>query len=154
MPAGGEGAITVELQTAGRAGVVTKYAVVHTNDPRQPKIQLTITGSVIPYVTVKPRRVRIVGVEGQIVSRNVEIIPHKDYPFKILKIESNIDQAVRYCLSDTADKHGYVLTVENIEGMVGHRAGRIIIETDSEFKPRLTVYVDVNMHRKSMGEKR
>ena len=92
-----------------------KTAVVHTNDPHNPKINLTIQGYVEKFVDIKPKYVRLTGYVGQRIAIPVTIIPEEKYPFRILKATARKGTDIAYELSprDPSKGKGYTLLIEN-----------------------------------------
>jgi hypothetical protein len=56
IESGREGRIKLELKTHRLRGKFEKFVDVNTNDPKRPKMRLTLSGSAIPAVEVKPSR--------------------------------------------------------------------------------------------------
>ena len=96
LPPGGEGKITIKVKTEGSGGKkLKKKAIVFTNDKKNPKINLTIAGSVEKFVTITPRWVKLSGAAGQELKSDVKIIPEEKYPFKIINVSSKKGANIR-----------------------------------------------------------
>jgi hypothetical protein len=117
--------------------------MVHTNDPQQSRIKLSISGYVENFVNIKPTRVRLTGVVGHPIAVSVVIVPEKKYPFKILEVKATDGQNIRYELTERiADEgKGYNLSVENTRKETGRYHDVIRLKTDSPIKPEIHVRV-------------
>jgi len=141
----------IKVDTSGYGGRRLKKAIlVHTNDPRFPELSLSIAGKVQEVVSINPRRVVLQGVADQVLTRSVVIMPRKEYSFRIIETQANHNKNFRYDLKqvNTADRSYYLLTVENLRRKNGRYSGVIVMKTDSEFKPNLTVSVMGNIFEK------
>ena len=59
IPPGGEGKIKAKLRTAGRSGRVKKSILVTSNDPKNPRLRLTLEGEVLVDVRAEPRHLNL-----------------------------------------------------------------------------------------------
>ena len=112
IPPGGVGQVTLQVNTTGLRGKITKSAQVTTNDPakRQRKIYLTI--NVRTYIIVEPgSKVLLRGTVGEDIRRVVRIRATDDQPLEITKVQSNLGSAIDYKLNRKDDSHDYELEV-------------------------------------------
>ena len=112
IPPGGVGQVTLQVNTTGLRGKITKSAQVTTNDPakRQRKIYLTI--DVRTYIIVEPgSKVLLRGTVGEDIRRVVRIRATDDQPLEITKVQSNLGSAIDYKLNRKEDSHQYELEV-------------------------------------------
>ncbi len=102
-----------------------------------------ITGPVEKFVTIHPRQINLRGFAGDAVHATVTITPEKKYPFKIVNSRAKDGRNIRYRLEtiQTAGGATYQLQVENVKMESGRYYDAIILETDSQIRPRLTVRV-------------
>jgi hypothetical protein len=106
---------------------------------------LAVKGTIESYVTLKPRAINFWGAPDRKLVRKVEIFPGKEVQFQIKKISSTIPNDIKYKL-DPGEKEGeYLLTIENIRTTPGRYYGKIIMETNLQEKPRLTLKVYGNI---------
>lgn len=92
---------------------------------------------------MEPKFARLVGMAGESISKTVKITFEKDYPFKILKVKARKGKDISVKLEEfnKESEHGYLLTVENRKAEAGRYADSLILTTDSEIKPSLTIPV-------------
>jgi hypothetical protein len=158
IPAGGKDKISVVVTTAGRGGQsLVKHFKVHTNDPRQPQVDLVVKGKIAGYATITPKRVVLVGRLGEPVSSQVRIIPQEGYPFTIKAAKaatgSNIQVALKP-LGDKPAKDGYLLTVTSISETVGSYGDYIELSTDLKEKPTIGIPVSGRLSARRTEENR
>ena len=148
MPPGGEGKITIEVKTDGSGGKKLKKTIsVFTNDINNTIIPLTIAGNVEKFATITPPKLRLSGVAGQALSREIRIIPEKKYPFKILDITTKKNSDIKFTLNEVAvsKRTEYLLTVQNLKKNQGKYHHTIKIKTNSQIKPEIKIHVIGNI---------
>ena len=114
-----------------------------TDDPQKPRTTLNISGEILRFAKLDPAYARLVGPSGTDVKRTVTITREKAYPFTVLDAKAKKGKDIRIAIdefsNDTGD--GYILTIENTKTTPGRYADKIILSTDSEVKPTITVPV-------------
>jgi hypothetical protein len=132
------------VNTRNKGGhTIRKHATLFTNDEKNPRLQLTISGSVDKFVTIKPNRVKLRGVVGDEIKSKVTITPEKKYPFKIVKASARNGKDIHFELSEEKGDEGpvYALVIENKRLQQGRYFDMITLETDSEIQPKLSIRV-------------
>jgi len=109
-----------------------------------PKIYLTISGNVEKFVTIMPKRISLVGVEGQELQTIVKIIPEEKYPFKILDILAVEKSNISYQLKEinTSDRTEYAIEIKNLKKDKGYYNEVIELVTDSKIKPKIKLNIN------------
>jgi hypothetical protein len=144
IPPGQEGRIEVKVATGGYGGQKIKEDVrIYTNDSQQPGLFLTMTGFVEKFVEIRPERVRLFGSPGRPVTVQVEIIPRKEYPFKIRGIGAKDGQFIRYELVKTCGpgQDRCIIRIENTKTDKGRYLDAVYVATDSRIRPLIPIYV-------------
>jgi hypothetical protein len=137
--AGGEGKITLRLDTTGYEGTVKKAATVHSNDPEQPRLILTLQGVVKTFIEVRPSSsVTFRGPADQQSPKAVELVGSK--PFHIQKVESSLEGKVSHEIEPMDAERGYRLSIRNISKQ-GTYAGSIKVRTDLPEKSQVLIRV-------------
>ena len=104
-----------------------------------------VSGTVMAYVSIKPRYIRLIGPQDKPLSATVEILPQKGFPFKIKEIETSEGENIRVELKPNQGSdglQGYELTVTNTMTDPGYYRDRITIQTDLKEKPTLRIPVN------------
>lgn len=90
IPPGGTAEISGRFNLKGRQGTQRSVLTLETNDPNQPRTQLTIGGVAVMELQIRPNRVFFGQVySGQESTRRIEITSLPDAPFEITKIETD-----------------------------------------------------------------
>ena len=144
------------MNTRNKGGhTIRKHATLFTNDEKNPRLQLTISGSVDKFVTIKPNRVKLRGVVGDEIKSKVTITPEKKYPFKIVKASARNGKDIHFELSEEKGDEGpvYALVIKNKRLQQGRYFDMITLETDSEIQPKLSIRVYGDLRQRT-GEKK
>jgi hypothetical protein len=122
---------------------LNKGATVYTNDKKNAKLRLSISGHVDKFATIQPRQVRLRGFIGEQLKKTVTIIPEEKYPFKVLNVRARDGRDIRFQLEEENKAEGlrYALIVENQRIQKGRYFDVITLETDSQIRPTLDVRV-------------
>ena len=129
-----------------------KTASVYTNDKNRPQMDLTISGQVEKFVTIRPKHISLRGYTGDSIKALVSVIPEKKYPFKILKISAKDGKNIKFQVDEveSSANGAYELKVENLKPDSGRYYDTIFLETDSKIRPKISVRVYGNLRpRKS-----
>jgi len=112
IPPGGVGQVTLQVNTSGFQGRITKTAQLTTNDPvqRSPKIYLSI--NVRSHIIVEPGpKIMLRGIVGEDIRRVVHIRPADEQPLEITKVQTNLESIIDYKLNRKDDSNQYKLEV-------------------------------------------
>jgi hypothetical protein len=106
------GQVTLQVNTTGLQGKITKSAKVTTNDPTRRKSKIYLVINVRTYIIVKPgTKILLRGTVGEDIRRVVSIRATDDQPLEITKVQSNLGSAIDYKLNRKDDGHQYELEV-------------------------------------------
>ena len=116
---------------------------MHTSDPMNQQINLSISGSVEAIASIKPKRVKLSGLAGVPISETVTIIPREKYPFKILETRAQRGKNIRYRLKEEKNSENtiYLLTVENMRQEKGNYYDKIELITDNRHRKKILINV-------------
>ncbi len=104
IPPGGVGQVTLQVNTTGYQGKITKSAQVTTNDPRQRKSKIYLVINVRTYIIVEPgTKILLRGTVGEDIRRWYSIRATDDQPLEITKVQSNLRSAIDYKLNRKDD---------------------------------------------------
>lgn len=95
------------------------------------------------FARLEPAYARLVGPAGTSIKKAITITREKAYPFKIVKAKARNGKDIAFDVKEfsKADGQGYILTIENIKTAAGRYADTVILTTDSQIKPMITVPV-------------
>jgi hypothetical protein len=139
----------LNVSTTSYAGrTLKKNIVVSTDDPRQPSVTLSISGSVEKFVEIRPTYIRLTGTAGERINALVSIIPAKKYHFRITGVHAMKGQDIQFSLADKIfpEGDGYELLVENLRTEQGRYHDVISLKTDSDIQPviKLSIYGNIS----------
>jgi hypothetical protein len=132
------------VKTAGYGGrEIRESVVVHTNDSRNPVMELLISGMVEVFAEIKPNNLNFKGKIGEPVTAVVEIVPRPDYPFTVKNVRAMNGQNIQLSMTNKAQtgRPVYELTVTASRQAPGRISDAIYIETDSPIRPKIQVPV-------------
>ncbi|MBI5592507.1 MAG: DUF1573 domain-containing protein [Deltaproteobacteria bacterium] len=144
IPAGGDGKITLKVNTTGYGGILLKKSVlVETSAAKQPDVTLVITGNVEKFANIIPDKLILRGNAGEPISGSVTIAPDSKYPFKILETKAKSGTDIQVKIEDKQENNTtiYILTVENLKKNPGRYYDVILLKTDSPIKPEIQLSV-------------
>jgi hypothetical protein len=145
IPPGQEGKINMVIEGKKVHGTFTKSATIHSNDPKNPKMSITMAGTEIPFVSVEPTdRLYLQGRYGEKIEKTLTLRSNEeDLDFKITSIESNIDDKITYKVDPTEDGAYTVKVWKNPKLPTLNTYGSLILRTNSEKSPEKVIQVQV-----------
>jgi hypothetical protein len=135
--------LLVRLKNSASAGYFNQQLVLVTNDERDPRIPLHVSGRVVPGVSVAPETLLLGNVPlGEKVSKKV--IVRGKAPFKILKVESD-GEGFQFNMDDASSDRHIVEIVFDAKRAAGDIKQAIHITTDlgDTYRATLTAYATV-----------
>ncbi len=129
---------------------IKKKIQVHTNDKEKKTLSLNVTGAVERFADIQPRRVRLAGVEGTPLKKEVTINPTPKYPYNITNIRAKNGTNIKYQFEELKKpgKTGYLVTIENTKKKKGRYQDTIFLTTNSKVQPEIDIFVSGNIRVK------
>jgi hypothetical protein len=146
IPPGGVGQVTLQVNTGGFQGRVTKSAQVTTNDPRQRNSKIYLSMDVRAHIIVEPGpKIMLQGIAGDDIQSVVHIRSAEKQPFKITRIETNLRSVIDYELSPKDDSDSYTLKVTSKTADQKTASGFLTLHTNHPQKKvvKLSVHLRV-----------
>jgi hypothetical protein len=149
VPAQGEGAVTVELDTERVAGAIKGEAQIQWNDPTRSGASLTLKGYVVPRIAIEPMpAVFLSAFTAEPAERTLTIRNNEPQPFTITSVEHSARLSVS--VADVEPGKVFILTARSVNGVPAGRyeesltlvtdkpgANRIILPVHLWVKPDL-----------------
>ena len=146
IPPGGVGQITLEVNTTGLRGKITKSAQITTNDPQQRHTKIYLSINVQAHIIVEPGpKIVLRGIVGEDIRRVLHIRAVDEQPLEIIKITSNLGSAIDYKLSSKEGSHQYDLEVVSKATDKKTASGFITLRTNHPKKSVLKLSVHVRI---------
>lgn len=136
--------MTLKIKTDGKAGEkVTQTATMYTDDPENAKIELTLTGDVIPPADIDPKAARLTGKADEKIQVDIKITPLQNNPFDVTDVRAEDGKSIQFHLEKKKDKstQAFILHIVNIKPDEGRYFDKIILKTTSTISPELQIRV-------------
>lgn len=115
IPPGGTGNVTLKIDSSSVRGEFEKKAIVWSNDPDRISVALYLKGEVKAHISLEPGGyISIIGVKGEAPLGHVEIINHHESPVKIIGVDNDLPDRVRWRIEEIKPGFVYRLEVEDI----------------------------------------
>jgi hypothetical protein len=146
IPPGQEGQVHLEILGAKVSGRFSKSATIFTNDPKHPRMTVSLAGQILHYVEVTPStRVFLRGMYGEKVVKELTVTSsEKKKDFKIVGLSSNIDDKITYKVVPQPEQGTYkVRLIKNPKLPTLNTWGSLTVMTNSENAPEKKIQVNV-----------
>lgn len=154
VPPGESVEVTLEWHPQAYAEEFAQTATLGTNDPRQPKIELRISGSVVQAVVVEPSEIRLTNLAaGETRTAAARLLSFKEPELQIEEVTVEGEQADLLAVTQrplseseltetTGVLAGYQIEVEVRPGLpLGTNRHKLKVKTNSESSPELEISV-------------
>jgi hypothetical protein len=135
IPPGTAGRITVEWDALGVSGDLDGHLVVHTSDPRRPRVTFTLSGTIVQSILVQPSPDVFVSLfEDEGAERRLMIVNNESRALNVTGLRPTGDHFTA-TLNTLEPGRKYEVLVKVPKGLkAGRHSGEIVVETDH---PRL-----------------
>jgi len=101
------------------------------------------------FVTITPKTINITGTTGQVYSGKTEIIPEEKYPFKVTGYKLNKGTNLSLDVKESVREGKTIYSVQVASGTeaAGNFYDKVLLNTDSQIKPVITVWVSVRLQK-------
>ena len=141
VPAGGEGKITLKVDTARFKGQISKSASVTTNDASQPNLRLVVNANVTTFIDVLPRDVvTFRQYRGEEKKQELTIRSNEKTAFEIKDVQVN-GESIKHELTKKGDNEYTVSVWLDKQAPIGNVSGSLKLLTNSAKEPNVTVTV-------------
>ncbi len=141
IPPGGEGKISLKLNTTGYEGKVRKAAIVYTNDPKTPQDTLVIDATVKTPIMVSEKVVFLQGTTQETITRSIDIKGELNKPLKLEPVDYTLDKKVKFNIEEVSKGKHYRVTFTSIPNVGNYYQGLLKLRTSYPEKPELVIHV-------------
>jgi hypothetical protein len=141
VPPGGEGKITLTVNTKGYQGSVRKSARVKTNDPENTNISLVIKATVKVPIYVSSRYVHLYGSGDSVVEKTVKIMGELDKPLNLTVAEFTPQEKLKYSIETVLKDKEYRVKFTSIPGIKENYRGTLKLKTNYSEKPEIDLFI-------------
>jgi len=141
VPPGGEGKVTLRINTRGYEGEIRKRARVYTNDPRRTIEVLTVKALVRGPISLTPKSVYLTGEVGGDITKTVRVSAEEDKPLKLEPSGFNLSGKVRYRIEEVEAGREFRVHFTGISNAVGIYRGFLKLKTNYPERPEITIWI-------------
>ena len=141
VPPGGEGKITLKVNTKGYQGNVRKSARVKTNDPEKQTFLLVLKATVKVPINVSSKYVQLYGKGDTEVSKTIKIIAELDKPLNLSVIDFTLKNKLKYTIETVQKGKEYRLRFTSIPGIKENFRGTLKLKTNYPEKPEISLVI-------------
>jgi hypothetical protein len=141
IPPGGEGKISLMLNTRGYEGKIRKTARIYTNDPKTPQDTFVIEALIKTPIVISGRMVLLQGTTQESITRTVDIKGELNKPLKIEPVDYTLDKKVKFHLEEVTRGKHYRITFTSIPNVGNYYQGILKLKTSYAEKPELVIHV-------------
>lgn len=147
IPPGGKGQVKAVFTVSGRQGKQTKHIYVYSNDPADPKICLTLDGTIIPPLAVEPPSVTLRDTQAESV-RTVKISQTMPEELTLKEPVTRLNMVTAALRNDPPENGRKRYTVEialKPELDPGRYSENVSVETNCTTKPKIDIPVRITV---------
>lgn len=141
IPPGGEGKITLSINTKGYEGDHRWDAKVNTNDPLNDLFYLVVTAQVEVPIYVSPRYVLLNAAEGTGTSKAVEIRAGLDRPLELKAGRFSLEGKATYEIEELKKGKLFRIVFTHLPAPAGTYQGILQVETNYPEEPLISISV-------------
>jgi hypothetical protein len=141
IPPGGEGRLTLKLETRGYEGRLRKVVMVYTNAAKAPQEMLFLEALVKTAIMVSERIVLLKGSVQETVTRTIEIKGELNKPLNLDPFEYTLENKVKFSIEEVAKEKHYRITFSSIPNTGNSCHGLLKLRTGYAEKPEIVIYV-------------
>ena len=141
VPPGGEGKITLKVDTKGSQGNVRKSARVKTNDPEKQTVLLVVKATVKVPINVSSRYVQLYGKGDKEVQKTINIVAELDKPLNLTVIEFTPKDKLKYTIETVQKGKEYRIRFTSIPGIKENFRGVLKLKTNYSEKPEISFVI-------------
>ena len=142
IPPGGEGKITLRLNTRGYRGEIIKGARIFSNDPCHEFLKVEIKAFVKVAIYLSKGRVYLKGFAGQKITKTITIRAELDRSLKIETSHFDLDKKVSYIIEEVEAGRIYRIHFTNIPAPPEIYHGSLKLKTNYPEKPEMKIRIN------------
>ncbi len=141
VPPGGEGKITLKVDTKGYQGNIRKSARVKTNDPEKQTVLLALKAIVKVPINVSSKYVQLYGKGDKEVSRTIKIVAELNKPLNLTVIDFTLKNKLKYTIETVQKGKEYRLRFTSIPNIKENFRGTLKLKTNYSEKPEISFVI-------------
>ncbi|MFP3868540.1 MAG: DUF1573 domain-containing protein [Desulfobacteraceae bacterium] len=141
------GKITLTIEPYSVIHQFCKKAEIFSNDPQRPVAVIELCGHAKPFIEIKPGHIiRFRGNVDEPLTARIRLISNLMTPLQITGYQTDIADKINVSLEAENPGKSFVVRVSNKYRQIGRYKGKIIINTNSDRRPRLILRVFADLY--------
>jgi len=145
IPPGGEGRISLKINTVHYHGPISKKTKVHTNDPVNRLAILTIKFFVKTPIYFYPKNINLRARVGQKVTKTIRIKAGEELPLKLEESHFDLAEKVTYRMEEVIAGREFKILFTSIPGPAENYRGVLRLKTNYPERPEITIPIRGNI---------
>ena len=141
IPPGGEGKITLKIDTKDSQGEIHKSAKVYTNDPGKKLEIISMKATVKVAVYLSTKYVYLRGPAGQKLTKTIKIRAERDKPLTLDPGHFDLEGKVAYTIETVEAGKKFSIHFASIPGPVETYRGSLTLKTNYPETPEITIRI-------------
>jgi len=141
VPPGGEGKITLKVDTKGYQGNIRKSARVKTNDPEKQTVLLALKAMVKVPINVSSKYVQLYGKGDKEVSKTIKIVAELNKPLNLTVLDFTLKNKLKYTIETVQKGKEYRLRFTSIPDIKENFRGTLKLKTNYSEKPEISFVI-------------
>jgi len=141
IPPGGEGKVTLRVDTRGFEGNVRKSARIYSNDPTNRIQTIRVEGFIRRPITLSQKTVYFQGSSHQSMTKTVKIRGGFEKPLKIEPVQFTLDQWLTYQIEEVQPGKLYLIHFSSIPGTYHYYQGFLRLKTNYPERPEIDIQI-------------
>ena len=141
IPPGGEGKVTLKVDTKGYEGNVRKSARIYSNDPSSRIQTIRLDGFIRRPVSLSQKTVFLQGYSSEIIIKTVKIKGGLDKPLHLEPLQFTLDQWLKYRIEEVQPGRLYQVHFTTIPGNYHYYQGSLRLKTNYPERPEVEIQI-------------
>lgn len=141
IPPGGEGKITLRVDTKGLQGHLHKRAKVYSNSPQNEIEIISIKAFVRPSINISAKSLFLQGLAGETVSRTITIRAESERPLELVPTHFDLSHKLSYKIEEVEAGKVFRIHFRTIPGPAEDYDGTLKLKTNYPKKPEITIRI-------------
>ncbi len=141
VPPGGEGKITLKVNTRGSQGKVRRSVRVKTNDPKKQTVLLVLKATVKVPIKVSSRYIELYGKGDKEVRKTIKLTAELEKPLTLAVMDFTLENKLKYTMETVKKGKEYKIRFTSIPGIKENFRGTLKLKTNYSEKPEINLAI-------------
>lgn len=131
----------MKLNTQGYSGKVSKSTQVHSNDPKDRVLDITLEATIRQLLSVAPASIFLEGRKDRTVTGSVVIRAGTDEPLRLEPAGFDLQDKIEYTVEEVEPGKVYRVHLSSLPGLSGIVTGTLSFRTGYPERPIVTIRI-------------